>query len=313
LIPDSYFVVRNLNGAPTLPLVSLGTVLLKKLTVPLLTDTATAQDNAVSMIRPLDVSLNATGLKASDGSFLANDRLLVFNNAVAGFDKSPSATYFQAAVTNGPWRLVGDNATDRGGEVIPMGTGFIIRKATTAGGAPAFWTNNFPVSAVSAVSRRTHGAAGDFDINLPLTGTPGVECRSGTTHKVIFTFPAPVTFSGAAVTSGAFGTAVPTATSSTVVTVDLTGVTDVQRITVTLLGVSDGSNTNDVAVRMGILSGDTNGNGSVSATDVAQCKSLSGQAATASNFRSDVAVNGSISATDIALVKSRSGTSLPPP
>src|SRR5438132_12331468 len=31
----------------------------------------------------------------------------------------------------------------------------------------------------SAVSRKTHGAAGTFDINMPLTGTSGVECRTG--------------------------------------------------------------------------------------------------------------------------------------
>ena len=34
-----------------------------------------------------------------------------------------------------------------------------------------------PFDLVSVVSRKTHGAAGNFDINLPLTGTPGVECR----------------------------------------------------------------------------------------------------------------------------------------
>ena len=148
---------------------------------------------------------------------------------------------------------------------------------------------------------------------MPLSGTPGVECRSGTSHKIVFTFPAAVTFSGAAVTSGTASTATASAISSTVVAVDLTGVTDTQRITVTLLGVNDGSNSNDVAVRMSILSGDTNGSGGVSASDVAQVKSQSGQPVTASNFRSDVAVNGSIGATDIALVKSRSGASLPPP
>ena len=32
---------------------------------------------------------------------------------------------------------------------------------------------------VSAASRKNHGNAGPFDIDLPLTGTPGVECRVG--------------------------------------------------------------------------------------------------------------------------------------
>ena len=41
----------------------------------------------------------------------------------------------------------------------------------------------------SAVSRKTHGGAGDFDIDLPLTGEPGVECRSsGGNHTFVVTF-----------------------------------------------------------------------------------------------------------------------------
>ena len=36
-----------------------------------------------------------------------------------------------------------------------------------------------PFDLVSVVSRKTHGTRGDFDINLPLSGTPGVESRSG--------------------------------------------------------------------------------------------------------------------------------------
>ena len=63
---------------------------------------------------------------------------------------------------------------------------------------------------------------------------------------------------------------------------------------------------------MRVLAGDTNGNGSVSASDVAQVKAQSGQTVTAANFRLDVnASGGSISASDVSLVKSKSGNTVP--
>lgn len=310
LLPDSHFVVRNINGAPTLPLVNLGGVLLKKVTTPLVTSNSTQQDNPVGILRPLDVALNATGLKMSDGSFGPSDQLLLFNNAVAGFDKLPSAIYVQTAAANGPWRLSTDPVNDRGNDIIPAGVGFIVRKGV-GNGQPDFWTNNFPVQAISAVSRKTHGGAGDFDIDLPLSGPPAVECRLSSSYKVIFTFPTVVTLSGAAVTSGTATMVTPSGSATNVVTVDLAGVTDTPAVTITLLDVDDGTNTNNVAVRMRVLSGDTNGSGSVSAADVAQVKAQSGAVTTTANFRLDVNASGAISASDVALVKSKSGSSVP--
>jgi hypothetical protein len=75
--------------------------------------------------------------------------------------------------------------------------------------------------------------------------------------------------------------------------------------------VSDGSNTNNVAVPIGFLLGDTNGNGAVNASDVSQTKAKSGQTIDPTNFRNDVTVSGSINASDVSLVKSKSGTALP--
>jgi hypothetical protein len=163
-----------------------------------------------------------------------------------------------------------------------------------------------------AVSRKTHGGVGTFDINLPLTGTPGTECRSGVVagaHQMIITFAGPVTVSGVAVTTGT-GSAT-FSVSGAVVTVDLTGITNAQTITVTLNNVSDGVVTGNVPVSMGVLSGDTNANRTVNAGDVAQTKGQAGQPVTGANFRTDVNSNGSINAGDVALVKSRAGTSLP--
>ena len=170
-----------------------------------------------------------------------------------------------------------------------------------------------PVAPVaqSAVSRKTHGAAGDFDVPLPLTGNVGVECRSGPApHQMIINFAIPVTVASASVTSGS-GSVGSFSVSGAVVTVNLTGVTNAQRITVTLGNVDDGTNIGDVPVPMGVLAGDTNGNGTVNASDIGQTKAQSGQAVTGSNFRTDVNLSGSINASDIGLVKSKAGTSLP--
>jgi len=168
--------------------------------------------------------------------------------------------------------------------------------------------------AVSAVSRHTHGAAGDFDIALPPTGSPGVENRQGTTpgqHQIVVTFAAPVTVSGAAVTAGT-GTVDSATASGSTVTVNLSGVTDIQRMTLTLNNVNDGTNVGNVTVPIAFLLGDANGNGSVTATDVGSVKSQAGQPVTASNFRNDVTATGVINSTDVGLTKSSSGHMLPP-
>ena len=52
----------------------------------------------------------------------------------------------------------------------------------------------------SVVSRKLHGAT-PFDINMPLTGPSGVECRRGTgasqnNHQLVVTFGGPVTVGG---------------------------------------------------------------------------------------------------------------------
>ena len=169
--------------------------------------------------------------------------------------------------------------------------------------------------AFTAVSRKVHPGSGTFDISLPVTGPRGVECRTGggtNGHQVVFTIAGPVTFTSAAITSGTGTVSTASGGGTSTITVDLTGVTNAQTITLTLNGVSDGLNMANLAVPMGVLIGDTNNNGSVSGSDISQTKAQSGQAVTAGNFRTDVNVSGGfIGASDIGLVKAQSGTSLP--
>ena len=93
----------------------------------------------------------------------------------------------------------------------------------------------------------------------------------------------------------------------------LTGVTNAQVIELDLTDIRDsfGNTVSGAAASMGVLLGDTTGNGTVSATDIGQTKSQSGQPVTTLNFRTDVNVSGTINATDIGLVKSTSGNTLP--
>ena len=166
------------------------------------------------------------------------------------------------------------------------------------GGAPA---------ATSAVSRKIQSGS-PFDINLPLAGNAGIECRSGgatNDYQVVFTFANSVTFNSAAVSAGAGSVSSSSGSGTTAVTVNLTGVTNAQRITVTLSGVNNGTGTGDVSVQMGVLVGDTNGDGVVNAGDSTQTKNRSGQPTDGTNFRSDVNEDGTINSGDSLLVKSR--------
>ena len=144
LEPTGYFILRNAGTGTTLT--ALGSVLVKKESIFLRTNTSSKQDNFVSITRPVDVKLDDLGL-ISSGAFAASpsvasrtDELFVFNNAASGINKSASATYFYF---NGAWRKFGQDPTINVGQTatIPAGDGFMIRKAASGGGASVVWQN----------------------------------------------------------------------------------------------------------------------------------------------------------------------------
>lgn len=187
------------------------------------------------------------------------------------------------------------------------------------------YTETAPI-AVGATSRMTHGVAGDFDVNLPLTGPAGIETRSkgGTNdYTMLVTFSGNVTVTGNPQAQVTMGTGCVgsggacsgnVAVSGNIVTVPLTNIANAQRIQVRINGVNGGADApaTDFTIPMSILIGDTNANSTVNAADVAQTKARLGQTVDVTNFRSDVNANGSINAADTAIVKQNSGTSLPP-
>jgi hypothetical protein len=165
---------------------------------------------------------------------------------------------------------------------------------------------------MSAASRKMHGTVRLFDLNLPLTGTPGVECRaagSGGTHTLLFTFNNKVLSGNATVTNGNGTVSGAPTFARNEMNVNLAGVTNGQPVNIALSGVRDAylQDASPVSVQMNVLLGDTTGNAVVNSSDVAQTKSRSGAAVTEANFRADVTVDGSINASDVTAVKLHSG------
>ncbi len=167
-----------------------------------------------------------------------------------------------------------------------------------------------PPGLLSAVSRKTQGAAGDFDIALPLTGTAGIESRSGGPTKILLTFDRTLNIANTtlALSSGTGTMAV----AGAVVTITMSGANDAHTLVITLNDVRDltsGASAN-FSLSVGVLLGDVNGNGHVNSNDYTIVGSNSGTPVTAANFRSDVNGNGLINSNDVTITGANSGHDL---
>ena len=160
---------------------------------------------------------------------------------------------------------------------------------------------------VSAASRLTQGTAGSFDINMPLSGPSGSEDRIASTYTAVFTFDTAVT-SGNVTVAGGTATVGAITFSGNEMRAALTGVADVQNVTLHVSGVNGGSATADVP--FGFLQADVNGNRVVDKPDSTSVKANQG-AVTSANFRNDINADGTITRNDEKLIKPRKGHSLP--
>lgn len=160
-----------------------------------------------------------------------------------------------------------------------------------------------------AVSRLTHGSAGTFDVNLPLSGAPGIESRNvNGSYTIVLTFDRPV-ISGTATLAAGVGTvgALPTFSGNTA-TVQLSGVADRQTITVELDNVVGVTGlTEKVFVAMSVLVGDVNQNGAVTSEDIELIRVLSGNVANSGTFKRDLNVDGVVNSADITAVRRTEG------
>ncbi len=275
-----------------------------------------------ALVQPASLVVNGTGFRgdseAAGGSFNSSAtnypllQLMRIDNEESFFVPSDPATNWSDTTFS--------SATL--GAVTPLPTGQ-YRVTIFTNAIPSFQkiinirAPAGPVPLIGVVSRKAHGSAGAFDVDLPLTGNPGIECRTGGAngdYTLVFTFVNNTTVTSASVTSGTGSVSSSSlGPNPNQYTVNLTGVTNAQYVVVTLNGVLDstGNSGNVVGPRMGVLAGDTTADTFVNSGDIAQTKSQSGLTLTNSNFREDLNADGSINSGDISLAKAHSGTALP--
>lgn len=177
-------------------------------------------------------------------------------------------------------------------------------------------TSPAALAMTGAVSRKVHGDAGTFDIELPSTGPVGIESRLPTNgeYVLVYSFSTDVTaVDNAIVNAGSANiSSQAMGPNSNQYTVHLTGVSDLQHLAVRLDGVHSaaGATLASATVPMDMVVGDVTANRSVTASDIGATKSAAGAPVTATNFRMDVTANGSINSTDVSVVKTKSGGGL---
>lgn len=173
-------------------------------------------------------------------------------------------------------------------------------------------------SIIPVVSRKVHGGAGAFDLALPTTGTPATEPRvpgANNGYQLVYTFPVALSTVGSvAVTQGAAAVASTVAgPDANQVTVNLTGVTNAQRLVVTLNQVRDtaGNIQASIPAYMNVLIGDVDGSGRTDSGDVTILRNENVQPVNQSNFLFDVNLSGRIDSGDVTVTRAYTVTALP--
>ncbi|MDQ6626357.1 MAG: PKD domain-containing protein, partial [Verrucomicrobiota bacterium] len=254
---------------------------------------------------PLNVNFNATTSREPTGACgTINSYTIDFGDGTSATNATGMFTHTYTADGEYPARVT---VSDTVGQASTNVAQVII---SVAGSTP---------NITGVVSRKAHAGVGNFDVVLPLTGTPATEPRSGGAqgnHTIVIGFENTLASVGSvtATAQTQSGTQPVTVTSSNIGTdphqfiVNLSGVPDVSIVTVTLTNAADSKGaTGTVAVKMGALYGDGNGDGTVNAADATQTRNLSGQIASGSSFRTDYNLDGVTNSADSTVTRNGSG------
>ncbi len=136
VVPDGFFIVRHNTGNAT-TITFTGEVIMGKIALPLVYQDLSDQDNIIGLQRPIEMTLDESGLGPNLGS---GDALYVWDQSVPQLNRMiANATKYTYDGT--AWRK-DDEAADAGSEeVFRPGVGFVIRKAMNTAIDEVIWVN----------------------------------------------------------------------------------------------------------------------------------------------------------------------------
>ncbi|NLX23279.1 MAG: hypothetical protein GXY55_16630 [Phycisphaerae bacterium] len=176
-------------------------------------------------------------------------------------------------------------------------------------------TREFSVFKHGAVSRKTHGSVGTFDVAVHVPGA--VEPRQAGPTKLIVTFnqevqtPGGPTTEDIALSSGTVTGVAFYTHNGPQLTIDMTGAANQANLVVSYPGLTDDQGAPLAeTLCFGVLTGDANGDQRVNIFDLVQVRNALNQAPTQSTFTRDVTADGAINIFDLVAVRNVLNTAL---
>ncbi len=176
-------------------------------------------------------------------------------------------------------------------------------------------TREFSVFKHGAVSRKTHGSAGTFDVAVHVPGA--VEPRQAGPTKLIVIFnqevqaPGGPTTDDIALSSGTVTGVAFYTHNGPQLTIDMTGAANQANLVVSYPGLTDGQG-DPLAETLcfGVLAGDATGDRRVNVLDLVQVRNVLNQVPTQSTFTRDVTADGAVNVLDLVAVRNVLNTAL---
>ncbi len=159
---------------------------------------------------------------------------------------------------------------------------------------------------ISAASRKNHGSAGPFDLNLPLDppSSSAIEGRSGGPTTVILTFNRPVNEVDVQASAATVGAITIIADEAIV---ELSGVPNATCISLSIVTAPPLAGDSNVHIRT--LAGDANGDGATNILDLVTIRNSLNAITDSTSFPVDINVDGSISILDLVQTRNVLNTS----